>query len=131
MEGERGFEGLGAFEPSVREGGAVWCTKPKTAHCGLDIGAACVEPLENGGWVLIEVGERVFAGLGALEPGIREGGPFGARNRKPPVTGSISVRRAWNHLKTVAVGLLKRGRGGLRAWVPSNPVYERRGGGSC
>ena len=62
--------------------------------------------------------KRERGGLRAWVPSnpvYERGGPFGLRNRKPPVAGLISVTRVWNHLKTVVGGELKRERGGLRA----------------
>jgi hypothetical protein len=59
--------------------------------------------------------------------GIREGGQFGARNQEPAATGSISMGRARNHLKTMVGGCLKWERGKLKAPGALNPAYERGG----
>jgi len=61
-------------------------------------------------------GEDLIEGLGGLEHGMREGGPFGARNLKSSPVGSILVGPA-KKVQLLALGVCRmRERGYLKAW---------------
>jgi hypothetical protein len=75
--------------------------------------------------------KRERGGLRGWEPSNpinAKGSQFGTQNRNPALTGSISVRPVQIHLKTAAGAWLKRERGGLRGWGPSNPINAWRAG---
>jgi hypothetical protein len=72
--GEPEVEALGGPGCDEREGGLVWCAKPKIERDALDIGGTCGLPPADGSRALCDAGEGPLQGLGGMEPDVHRGG---------------------------------------------------------
>jgi len=123
--GDALVEGAGGAGSRYAGDGRIWRAKPNIEPRGLDMGGTCEFPPQEGGGALKVAEEGRFNEVGGLEPGIREGSGFSARDRESSPLDLISMGHAGNRWIAEVGGCQLREKGYLNGWGAWNPGYTR------